>query len=144
MARIDTKVKPSVLLATDAAWVHAEVEAALGAPDMPIRWVRHGSEVPAEVAKATPTLVLLDMQVGNMGGIATCMALRLDAGVGRLPQVPILILLDRTADVFLARRSGADGWMIKPLDALRLREAANRLRKRGGTYTEGIPAELPA
>jgi len=36
-----------------------------------------------------------------------------------------LMLLDRKADVHLARRSGANGWIIKPLDALRLQRAAN-------------------
>jgi DNA-binding NarL/FixJ family response regulator len=35
------------------------------------------------------------------------------------------MLLDRKADVHLARRSGANGWIIKPLDALRLQRAAN-------------------
>ena len=29
------------------------------------------------------------------------------------------MLLDRDADVFLARRSDADGWLVKPLDAFR-------------------------
>ena len=51
------------------------------------------------------------------------MALRLDASSGRLPHVPVLMLLDRVADVHLARRSGADGWLVKPLDPLRLRRA---------------------
>jgi hypothetical protein len=48
------------------------------------------------------------------------------------------MLLDRTADVHLARRSGADGWTIKPLDALRLRKAVAAIAT-GGCYAEGIP-----
>jgi len=48
------------------------------------------------------------------------------------------MLLDRAADVFLARRSDADGWMIKPIDAFRLRKAATALLA-GGTYHEGVP-----
>jgi DNA-binding response OmpR family regulator len=66
------------------------------------------------------------------------MALHLEAGAGRLPRVPVLMLLDRAADVFLARRSDADGWMIKPIDAFRLRKAATALLE-GGTYHEGVP-----
>jgi DNA-binding NarL/FixJ family response regulator len=34
------------------------------------------------------------------------------------------MLLDRLADVHLARRSGAEGWVVKPLDALKLQQAA--------------------
>jgi DNA-binding response OmpR family regulator len=50
------------------------------------------------------------------------------------------MLLDRVADVHLARRSGADGWIIKPLDALRLRKAVNAIVA-GGCYAEGIPTD---
>ena len=41
-------------------------------------------------------------------------------------------------DVFLARRSNADGWLIKPLDAFRLRRAVAALLD-GDMYTEGMP-----
>ena len=70
---------------------------------------------------------MLDLQIGNMGGIAACLNLRHEEGDGRLPHVPVLMLLDRGADVFLARRSDAEGWLIKPLDAFRLRRAASAL-----------------
>jgi len=55
-----------------------------------------------------------------------------------LPHVPILVLLDRTVDIHMARRSGADGWLIKPLDSLRLRRAARAIAG-GGCYGEGLP-----
>ena len=48
---------------------------------------------------------MLDLQIGNMGGMAACMALHLEESGGRLPHLPVLMLLDRQADVFLARRS---------------------------------------
>ena len=131
-----------VLIATDADWVYDEVEAALGG-DGTVTRVRAGADVAAAVVAAKPQLVVLDLQIGNMGGMATCMTLRLDAGAGRVPQVPILMLLDREPDVFLARRSQADGWLIKPLDAFRLSKAAKALLA-GRTYVEGIPADAAA
>src|SRR5690349_14917799 len=97
-------------------------------------------DVPPAVAESTPDLVVLDLQIGNMGGMATAMALHLEAGAGRLPKVPVLMLLDRSADIFLARRSDADGWLVKPIDAFRLRKAAAALLD-GGSYHEGIPAD---
>ena len=45
---------------------------------------------------------VLDLQIGSMGGMAVTMALRLDESSGRLPHVPVLMLLDRVADVHLA------------------------------------------
>jgi DNA-binding NarL/FixJ family response regulator len=51
---------------------------------------------------------------------------------------PILMLLDRAADIHMARRSGADGWLIKPLDPLRLRRASKAIAG-GGCFAEGLP-----
>src|SRR5687767_558068 len=93
-----------VLIATDADAVFAEVEAALVDEATTMRRVRTGQAVAGAVAEATPDLVILDLQIGNMGGIAACLHLRHEAGAGRLPEVPVLVLLDRQADVFLARR----------------------------------------
>ena len=76
-----------------------------------------------------------------MGGIATCIQLRNEAGDGRLPDVPVLMLLDRQADVHLARRSGADGWVVKPLDAFRLRRAATAILAGAPSPEAQAPAE---
>jgi DNA-binding response OmpR family regulator len=45
------------------------------------------------------------------------------------------MLLDRRPDVFLARRSEADGWLVKPLDPIRLRRAITALLA-GGRYED--------
>ena len=124
-----------VLIATDADAVFAEVEAALVDERTRVVRVRKGQAVAGAVAGSTPDLVVLDLQIGNMGGIATCIDLRHEAGEGRLPDVPVLMLLDRQADVFLARRSGADGWVVKPLDAFSLRTAATAILEGGDDTT---------
>ena len=112
---------PEILVATDADWILDEVRAALGGEghDHPLGAQRQGRRARAEARAAD--LVVLDLQIGNMGGMATCMDIRLESGAGRLPDVGVLMLLDRSADVFLAQRCNADGWLIKPLDAFRLR-----------------------
>ena len=120
-----------VLIATDADAVFAEVEAALADEATTVVRVRAGKDVAAAISASTPDLVVLDLQIGNMGGIATCIDLRHESGDGRLPEVPVLMLLDRQADVFLARRSGADGWVVKPLDAFSLRRAATSILEGG-------------
>ena len=124
-----------VLLATDADWVVEEVAAALSAPEVTFRVVRSGQEVRGAVQASTPDLVILDFQIGNMGGMATCLDLRLESGVGRLPRVPVLMLADREADIFLARRSEADAWLVKPLNPLLLRRTAQELLGRDAAST---------
>jgi DNA-binding response OmpR family regulator len=127
---------PVVLLATDADRLHDEVDAALADESTKVERVSSGRDVLAIVGELDPDLVVLDLQIGNMGGMATCLSLRSEEGAGRLAPRPVLMLLDRMADVFLARRSDADGWLVKPLDALRLRRAAEALLG-GGEYREG-------
>jgi DNA-binding response OmpR family regulator len=127
-----------ILLATDADWIVEEVTAALGGPDTSFTVCRDGRVVCDVVADRLPDLAILDLQVGSMGGMAITMDLRHDESSGRLPHVPAIMLLDRQADLFLAQRSGADGWLIKPLDPLRLRRAMMAVVQ-GGIYTEGLP-----
>lgn len=133
-----------ILIASDASWVVDELRASVEGPDTTVRAVRRGEDVPGAIRQQTPDLVVLDLQIGNMGGMATCVHLRLEADAGRLPATPVLMLLDRRPDVFLARRSGADGFILKPLDAIRLRKAVRSLLD-GGTYEDptGAPIEVP-
>ena len=132
-----------ILIATDAQWVLDEVTAALDSPSVSFSVLTDGRKVADAVRERTPDIAVLDMQVGSMGAMAITMDLRLDQSSGALPAVPVLVLLDRVADVHMARRSGANGWIIKPLDALRLRRAVTEIAA-GGCYAEGIPQPAPA
>jgi DNA-binding response OmpR family regulator len=126
---------PDVLIATDADWIFDEVAAALTDEDIDVVRVRAGRDVREAVRRVQPGLVVLDLQIGNMGGIATAISLQQDAESDSVPPAPILLLLDRPADVPMAHRTGVQGWLVKPLDAFRLRRAARALAA-GDTYFE--------
>ena len=126
---------PKILIATDSDTVEADVDAALGGAGSEIIRLRTGREVRQGVLDHDPDLVILDLQIGSMGGIAACLDLRLEESADRVPSKAILLLLARDADVFLARRSGADGWVIKPADPVRLVMAAQAVLD-GETYEE--------
>ena len=126
----------TILIATDADEVFDEVDAALGETGTTIARVHAGREVLPAVRQLEPDLVVLDLQIGNMGGVATCLGLRNEESFDRIPPQNVIILLDRDADVFIARRADADGWLVKPLDALRLRTAAATVLA-GERYSEG-------
>jgi DNA-binding NarL/FixJ family response regulator len=134
-----------VLIATDSPSVRDEVRAVLGARDYTVRTVNSGPLVVAAVREKTPDLLVCDFQIGNMGGMAVTLELRLEESGGRLDHVPVLLLVDRRPDVFLARRSEADGFLVKPLDPIRLRRAITAILE-GGTYEDASyrPAESPA
>lgn len=134
-----------VLIASDSKNVRDEVRSVLGARDYTVREVTTGPLVVSEVIERTPDLLVCDFQIGNMGGMAITRELRLEESGGRLDHVPVLLLVDRRPDVFLARRSEADGFLVKPLDPIRLRRAITAILG-GGTYEDDSyrPAESAA
>ncbi|WP_420434131.1 response regulator [Candidatus Poriferisocius sp.] len=112
-----------VLLATDSDSVYNAVDAALGSELSEISRVTAGVDVLGAVREQQPDVVICDLQIGNMGGMATCLDLRMEAEMGRAPDTRVLMLLDREADVYLAKQARSDGWIVKPLDAVGLQRA---------------------
>ena len=85
----------TILVAADAVWLRDQVRTALVGPGLDVIEVDRGQEVRDVAAARQPDLVILDMQIANMGGVAVALDLRLEASAGRLPDVSILLLLDR-------------------------------------------------
>jgi len=118
---------PTIVAASDAKWVRDHVRAALSGPGFEVIEVEAGRDVRDVVGGKHPDLVIVDLQIANMGGMAVSLDLRLEESGGRLPHVPILLLLDREADRFLGRRSAADAMLVKPIDAGTLRRTVKNL-----------------
>lgn len=67
-----------------------------------------------------PDLILLDLNMKGMGGIATLRALR-DAGCGA--RIIILTVSDHPDDIVAAIRAGADGYLLKDMEPEALLDA---------------------
>ena len=117
----------TILVAADAQWVRDQVRAAFVGPDQEVVEVTRGQDVRDTYARLEPDLVVLDLQIGNMGGIAVALDLRNEESGGRVPRARILLLLDRRDDAFIARRADVDLTLVKPVDAGVLRRAAKPL-----------------
>jgi DNA-binding response OmpR family regulator len=114
-----------LLLVTDSAWVHNDVAASL-----PPGWTMQVTDSRVAVAAAAqhrPRVVLVDLQVGSMGGFAVVRALRDATALGDLVPTKLVLLLDRKADRFLLNRSGADAALLKPFTAQELRGVLNEV-----------------
>ena len=116
-----------ILVAAEARWVRDLVRNAFIAPGQTVITCDRGQAVRDLVIEHKPELVILDMQIANMGGIAVAIDLRLEAEAERAPETAILLLLDREADRNLAIRASADAELVKPVDAGTLRRTATRL-----------------
>ncbi len=125
----------NVLIVSDLPALRAELRATLEGPESEIDEVETGRAALDRVREGGVDLVVTDMQVGSMGGMAITLEIRNEESYGAAESVPVLMLLDRRADVFLARRGGADGFLVKPLNPRRVREAVRALL-RDETYED--------
>jgi DNA-binding NarL/FixJ family response regulator len=133
---------PDVLIATDSEALYEEIRSVLTGPDTSVRWARSGPDVRTAMNHQPADLAIVDMQIGTMGGVAVALDLHLEADAGRLEHRPVLLVLDRRPDVFMARRARVDGWVIKPLDPIRIRRAAAALLAGGTYFDESYRPEL--
>ena len=111
------------MVIADEPWTRNEVHAALAEPDYTL--IDHddpatsGDVLRSEQADA----VVIDLQVGSMGGMAIARDLHQQAAMAKRESVPVVLLLDRKADSFLAKRSGVAAWVTKPFTAHDIRIA---------------------
>ena len=117
----------TILVAADAQWVRDQVRGALVGRGQRVVEVTRGQDVRDAFNREVPDLVILDLNIGNMGGVAAALDLRLEESAARLPHATILLLLDRIADKFLAKRADVDALLVKPVDAGILRRAVRTL-----------------
>jgi DNA-binding response OmpR family regulator len=125
----------TVLLASDLSSLRHELRTMLEGPDLFVEEATNGPDVISRVKEGGVDLVIADLQIGSMGAMAICLELRHEESYGAADPVAVLMLLDRRPDVFLARRSGAEGFVVKPLDPQRVR-AAVRALLRGESYED--------
>lgn len=74
-----------------------------------------------ELSEWTPAVVVVDLLAGSAGGFALGRDMSQDR---RLENVPMLMLIDRRQDEWLAREAGADAVRTKPIDTAELVESA--------------------
>ncbi len=87
-----------------------------------------GREGLAAVRAHRPDVVLLDVMMPHLDGFQVCAAVRADEDpvVARTPII-ILSAKAQQADLASGRRAGADEYVTKPFDPMRLIELVDRL-----------------
>lgn len=108
-----------LVLVADGPWVVNQVEAALATEPWEIFVVSDPRQATPTIIETSPEVVIVDMQVGSMGG----MALVRDVRQSIDPRPRLVMLLDRSADAFIAGRAGADASVLKPIEPTALRLA---------------------
>ena len=111
----------AILLIADAEWVRNDVSAAISDPSTTLTVTDDPDEALRAAQDRAFDLIAVDMQIRSTGGMATVRLFKGAMYADDIDVTPVVLLLDRTADVFLSKRAGADGYLIKPFTAQQLR-----------------------
>ncbi|HEY5686348.1 MAG TPA: response regulator [Acidimicrobiia bacterium] len=117
----------NVLLVADAEWVRNDIEAAISDPTTSVTVLDDPARAATVAARTRFDLIVVDMQVKSMGGMAIIRLLRDAMATQEMEPVPIILLLDRAVDSFLAKRAGASAHLIKPISAQAFRSTVDAL-----------------
>jgi len=112
----------TVLLVEDDPIIASALEKALRSHDYDVDRVHTGAAAIARAAAGPVDLVLLDLGLPDLDGIAVCRAVRAAQPGG---VIVILTARDEEIDIVLGLEAGADDYLVKPV---RLQELLARLR----------------
>lgn len=121
------------LIASEDPRARAWVRGALGV-GVQTAEAHDGNEARRIIAKERPDLVICDETMEPYG------AFGLTRDLKGAPDPPaVIVLLERAQDTWLAKWSGADRWLLRPVDPFELAETARELtgeRQGAGTADE--------
>ncbi len=122
----------AILLVEDDASVREAVALALEGDGHKVETAVSGDEALARWRKSRPDLVVLDVMLPGMDGVAVCRAIR------RQDQVPIIMLTAKVdpIDVVLGLESGADDYVTKPFETRVLLARVKAVLRRGAHDAE--------
>ena len=132
-----------VLIVDDDALVRAGLTMILsGAPDIRVVGeAADGTEVPDAVAAHRPDVVLMDIRMPRLDGIAATEALRRRADA---PEVIVLTTFDADEYVLRALRAGAGGFLLKDTPPVQILHAVRRVARGEATLSPAVTRRLIA
>ena len=116
----------TVLVVDDDPHIRALLAFAFDKAGMAVREAGDGEEALAQVARAAPDLVVLDINMPRMDGLEVCRRLRATS------EVPVLFLSSRDEefDRVLGIELGADDYVVKPFSPREVVARANAILRR--------------
>lgn len=112
---------PKVLIASEDPRSRAWVRMALG-PGWSAAEASTGLEARRMVEREAPDLVITDETMESYGAFGLARDVKTTAS-----PPAIIVLLERAQDDWLARWSGADRWLVRPIDPFELAAVAREL-----------------
>ena len=116
-----------VLVVEDEPTIRELVCSMLGDGEVTVECAATGVEGLTRAKSASFDLILMDVVLPQMDGVTVCRLLKNDPATAHVP-LYMLTAKTRPADVELACRAGADGYIHKPFKGSELMDVVARLR----------------
>ena len=120
-----------VLLVEDEPVIRELVRTMLTGGPVEVECASEGAECVKLARTRSFDLILLDIVLPGLDGIAVCRLLKSDPTTARVP-IYMLTAKAKQADIDTARRAGADGYIQKPFKAAELMKLVDEQRKKRG------------
>lgn len=108
-----------VLIVEDEPEIADNLQALLEAKGYQVTVARDGGEAVTQARALGPDLMLLDVMLPKIGGFDVCRLLKGDPATKSI-RIVMITGLGRMGDVETAFQNGADDYIIKPFDTVRL------------------------
>jgi two-component system response regulator MprA len=120
----------AILVVDDDAPIRRMLERTLAAEGYAVESAVDGGDALVSVERSTPDLILLDVTMPGLDGLAVCRRLR-DKGLA----TPVLLLTarDELDDRVAGLDAGADDYVVKPFETVELLARVRALLRRGRT-----------
>jgi two-component system response regulator MprA len=125
---VSTPVQERVLVVDDDAPVRRMLERTLGAEGYQVRALADGGQALAAVEREAPDIVVLDVRMPGLDGLAVCRRLRAS---GFTQPILLLTARDAVADRVAGLDAGADDYLVKPFAPEELSARLRALVRRG-------------
>jgi two-component system response regulator MprA len=137
-AKVSGVTGPAILVVDDDAPIRRMLERTLAAEGYAVRSEPDGGAALAHLEHVTPDLVVLDVAMPGLDGLAVCRRVR-SRGLG----LPILLLTARDAleDRVSGLDAGADDYLVKPFAPEELLARVRALLRRGSEPVEVLAHE---
>jgi DNA-binding response OmpR family regulator len=118
----------AILVVDDDAPIRRMLERTLAAEGYAVESAADGGDALVSVERSTPDLILLDVTMPGLDGLAVCRRLR-DKGLA----TPVLLLTarDELDDRVAGLDAGADDYVVKPFETVELLARVRALLRRG-------------
>jgi CheY-like chemotaxis protein len=114
--------KKRILLADDDADVLLGIRDRLESFGFQVTTVSNGREAVEEMNRGGYAMVIMDVTMPEMDGIAALRMIRL-----RQPETPVIIITSNIENATASLVEGAYAYLLKPIDAERLKATVDRL-----------------